>query len=394
MKDSQKRVILYIATIAYIGMTIISITSISYIYKSVSLSLKFLRYVCYLVFGLSFLSNLKKITKIEVILLIISLLIMIIAKNKSIFILVVFLISIKELDKKIILEKLLYTYTITFLFIIICSLLKIFPDWIYYRQETIRHSLGFIYPTDCYSIFLIISLLLLYNKREKISIIDIIIVFIVNNILMYLTDGRMSYILINLTLFISIIFKTNIIYYLKKSNIERITNIIAYSLPILMFITTNLLVILYIKNLPIATQVNHILSDRVNLTAQAYKNYDITPFGQKIEWYGNGGKGYIKQDKNFHYNYVDNSYARMLLDYGVIFTLTVLYSYIYLLQKLRMRKDYIGFSVICIVLIWAFIEPCLVNIGRNVFMLLLLDNEGKNRIEVSNEKNSKKKLHI
>lgn len=386
--------LLYITLAIYIITNIITATTIYYIPIKMEIFVKVIRYICYIIFILNILKNYKNISKQELLCLILSIIILIFTKNRNILIITLIMMSVKKLSLKKILKVALIVYLSIYLLVILLSVVKIIPDWTYLRYGITRHSLGFIYPTDCYSIFFLITLLYLYNKEEKISIISIVLIFIINNILIYLTNGRMSYILINITLLVSTIFKTNLIKYINRDKLQKTTKIIAYILPSIFLILTNVLVILYVNQNSIIEKVDEILSDRIELTAKAYSQYDITLFGQKTKWYGYGGYGYLELDKDYKYNYVDNSYARSILDYGIIFTIIVIVAYTLLLVNLSKKEDYILYSIICIVLIWAFIEPCLLNLGRNIFMLCFIDMKGSNTINVKNKKNSKKKLHI
>ena len=77
----------------------------------------------------------------------------------------------------------------------------------------------------------------------------------------------------------------------------------------------------------------------------------------------------IENMQNFKYNYIDISYARILFDYGIIFTIFVLFSYTILLVKCFKEKDYWLVFTLFFVLIWSIIEPYLITIGKNNFIL-------------------------
>lgn len=86
---------------------------------------------------------------------------------------------------------------------------------------------------------------------------------------------------------------------------------------------------------------------------------------------GWGGYGH-KEIENFNYNFVDISYAKIILDYGLIFTILILGGYTAILVKNCKEKNYWMFCAICFVLIWALVEPYIIDIGRNVFVISLM----------------------
>ena len=133
----------------------------------------------------------------------------------------------------------------------------------------------------------------------------------------------------------------------------------------------HILVIMYANNNVIANKANKLISDRIKLTYQAYRNYDVNLFGNNIKWQGWGGYGYIEQEESedFTYNFVDNSYARLVLDYGIVLSCIVICAYREVLIRNYNNKNYWLVFTIIFILIWAFIEQHIINIGRNVFVL-------------------------
>ncbi len=76
--------------------------------------------------------------------------------------------------------------------------------------------------------------------------------------------------------------------------------------------------------------------------------------------------------QDFEYNYIDISYARIFFDYGIIFTIFVLLSYSALLVKSFNEKDYWLVFALFFVLIWSIIEPYMITIGKNNFVLAFI----------------------
>lgn len=74
----------------------------------------------------------------------------------------------------------------------------------------------------------------------------------------------------------------------------------------------------------------------------------------------------------FEYNYVDSSYARIVLDYGIIFSVIILIGYTILLVRQYKSKNYWLLFSIIFILIWSFVEQYLVSISKNIFILAFI----------------------
>jgi hypothetical protein len=98
-----------------------------------------------------------------------------------------------------------------------------------------------------------------------------------------------------------------------------------------------------------------------------------------IDWYAWGGYGYnntLSNTVKYEYNFVDSSYPRILLDYGVILSMVILCGYSFLLIYFIKQKDLIMFFVFMIILVWSLIEPSIASLPRNIFIFtcsILLD---------------------
>ncbi len=379
----------------YMILQLLSITSIFFGQNQLEIYLKICRYICYSIFALNIIAERKNISKEEIILVLLSIIISYISKNKSLIITLLIIMAIKKIDLEKIFKTVYKSLIIIFFTIIILSILQLIPDWTYMRGNIVRHSMGFIYPTDCASVFLMLTLLYLYNNKLNITWYHFAWIEIVNIFLFKCTDSRLSFLLINFALIVAVTmkikkFKT----YLTKNQTRKKLRIIAYIMPIFFLVLTNYLIFLPTKSV-IFERADTLLSRRIINSKNAYEKYGIHPFGKKIEWKGWGGYGYIKTEKNYEYNYVDNSYARILLEYGIIFTIILVYGYIKLLLYCS-DKNIVLYIIIGIILIWSFVEPCIVNISRNIFVIsfsLLFNNNYLNS-RCLHEKINKKELRI
>lgn len=342
------------------------------------MSFKAIRYSCYLFFLIKILIDFyyeRNIKIVTIIALIISVMTLIIAKNTTLSILCIIFLALKKCDLNKLIVNIFNIYASIFFAVISLAALNVIPDWIYYRGDIVRHSLGFSYPTDCISFYLIIVLMYVYVKKEKITIIEVLSLETLNIFLYKYTDGRTSFLLITAILIIVIISKVKFIYNpLSKSILLKISKIVSYCLPIFLFILYNFLTFMFIRNDNVAQKINIALTDRLQLTGSAYLNYGIPLFGDEIKWNGWGGYGY--RDKinitEFKYNFVDSSYAKLIFDIGIIPTLMIIVSYTIILVKNYKEKNYWLLLILLFILIWSFIEPRLIDITKNPLVLVLI----------------------
>ena len=112
----------------------------------------------------------------------------------------------------------------------------------------------------------------------------------------------------------------------------------------------------------------------------------------RIWLYRTRRKGYIEQEESedFTYNFVDNSYARLVLDYGIILSCLVICAYREVLIRNYNNKNYWLVFTIIFILIWSFIEQYIINIGKNVFVLSFIPLLELGEIKIIKNKKTEK----
>ncbi|MCD8020655.1 MAG: hypothetical protein LUF92_14075 [Clostridiales bacterium] len=146
--------------------------------------------------------------------------------------------------------------------------------------------------------------------------------------------------------------------------------------------------------------MNIIFHDRLNYGHQGIENYGIHLFGQQIEWIGNGGLGFVKQELEGAYNYVDCSYMKILLDYGLLVLLFAVIGYtLAVYQACRKNNIYLCLAL-SMVAVYSLIEPRLLEFGFNPFVLCLcsymrvlnIPGDVKNKIPLPGRRRVKNKV--
>lgn len=335
--------------------------------------LKGLRYLCYAYFLMVLGVYYRKISYLDIFVLILGILVFIFSKNQNSITTVLVIISMKNYDMDKIFKISFYAFAIFFTATVLLSLVGIIPDWTYGRGTTIRHSLGFIYPTDCHGFYLATVLLYFASFKEKNKATIIVVLELINIILFIYTNGRLSFILITTILVFMLLLKTKTLKRIINAIFKlKVSHIISLVLPFLFLFLFLFTVNAYKSRNEFGKSINSLLSNRVKYTYEAFQEHEIKLFGENIKWYGWGGYGYDEEktkDSKFRYNYVDSSYPRILLDYGVVFSIVILISYSIMLIRYKKNSNLIMYFVFVFVLIWAFVEPSLYNLQRNVFVL-------------------------
>lgn len=359
----------------YVLVSLLNMVGIFYASDECQLVFKFIRYICYGGFLAKIVidwKNGEKITISIIVTFLLAIAIAIFAKNRTILFVVIILSALRKMNFDKLIEIALKIYMVGFLFVVCLALLNIIPNWEFSRGNMPRYALGFIYATDAIGVYLAIILMFMYIKKDKATYIELLVLELINVFMYSYTNGRLSFILISTMIFIQLASKFQFVKNIFYSNfVQKCLKIVCHTLPIVLFLGLHILVVMYANNNFIANKVNKIISDRIKLTYQAYRNNDVNLFGNDIRWQGWGAYGYkeLEEGEEFVYNFVDSSYARLILDCGIIFSCVVIYAYRETLIKSYEEKNYWLIFAIMFILVWSFIEQYIININKNLFIL-------------------------
>lgn len=376
--------IFYIIIAVYFLLSGMTMTMIEDV-KIISLFAKLGRYACYIAFLFIITCNVvdfrKKLTlkgifldffnyfKKHIILVLVlcnTILILFSAKSRAPLILVLLIWACSFYDFKKIIKLYLSVMFGFMLFTWATSLFKIVPEIIITRAERQRFSLGFIYPLETMTFFLFLVICYVYIKAKKFSIKDFLLIQVVAYLLYALTDARTSYFLVVGVSLVALIYaKTKI-----EVLLEKISPKFCYMMVAVLILSILGCGYFYNKDNAILSKLNDLLSTRLELMYQAFQSYGLSLFGEKIKWVGFGGQSDPALVEKI-YNFVDCGYAKMLLDYGIVFSIFVCVGYALMYQYALEKKDYILILAVTMVLLVSIMEPRIVSIEMNPFVLLL-----------------------
>lgn len=324
----------------------LDITTLSYSFSKAATLCKLLRYVCYVYFLFviykklrtldlkSYINKIKNFDKKQyfvvgvVILALFSIVMnLLLTKNKAWVFLLFTLIYASCFDFEDVLNTIFSAQFISLILITTLSSFGLMHDYVNMRADgTMRHSLGFGYPTYLSQFLLFMILYYSYKKNSKISpeklgLYQLLIVFSY-----FLTDSRTE-MLISECILIGIFMNSvgildkfkNVVEFFKKAYatcfpLFPIGSYILVMLYGFIFNTMNVNSIIF----KIAQKFNHIFSNRLYQTFYDFKRYGLSLFGSNIDLVG-----YFLTKENegtiIRSNFIDNEYMRILFENGWIF---------------------------------------------------------------------------
>lgn len=264
-------------------------------------------------------------------------------KTVSLFILFAFIFSTRNVIFKDILKISFLIEAAVLSITVILSVKGIIPNNIWDMGVRQRYDLGFTYCT--FSSHLLLFITMVYCCiRKRIRFVEMLILFLLNVSLFLYTDTRLDLciVLIYLLAFYGWTLFSKTIH----NNFFSVV-LFQYSGVLIAFVSV-IAQYFYDPNIKWYRVFNELLSDRLNLGHNAIVEYGIRLFGQQIRWVGQGS---LKNNPMLTYNYVDCSFLKYLLNYGIVFELCLLIALVYIGKKAIERNEH----ALCISLLFLYI---------------------------------------
>ena len=271
-------------------------------------------------------------------------------------------VSFEKIVKYVLISEILLLTTL-----IILSLTGVITNFSSTRYGLMRYALGFKYTSSISGYIWGISLLFVFLKNKKLKAIDFIGLISINYIFYLITASRngfySSIILLALTIGYNFLQK-------YQQKINNIITYIAKFLPLILVIFSITISLIYNPKNEYMVKVNKTFSGRIYLQNNAIKSYPINLFGRNIEWVTNYDiKMNKKKYKSSDMNYVDNSYINILLNFGVVLTLLLLWLFYKLVEYNHRNKNDFNNLLLIVIFLHAVIDPHLIKISVNIFLL-------------------------
>ena len=315
-----------------------------------------------------------------IVLAILSVIIYYFSHKQEIIVFVLLAFSFQNIKFDNLVKACFYGNLCAFMFIVLLSALNIIPNWIFYSSRGIRYALGYYYPTFASTYVLFFIMYVLYLKKKTINWIEIIISLVAAITVYVFTLSRTGFLLSLLIILFEIGMKIALIR-IKEGTEQKINvkyaKYLLIRFPIVIISLSIVLSIVYVKH-PVFNKINQISNNRIKISNEVLKDYGISWFGTNIKWIGNGGRGHVDLVDG-KYNFVDNAYMKIIFDYGVIFWLFIIYILISAQKKFVYEKEYILSFITLIIIIWGIMEPNMLEIEKNVFILAVMNSAFSNK---------------
>lgn len=285
-------------------------------------------------------------------------------KYLSYFFLLIF--STKNIDIRNVIKY--YCGVLSFLLVLVFIgyWLGVLPNYYAVSDGGYRNALGYNYITYAPNLFFHLELAYLYVRGNKIKFRELVFLFVISFYLYIKTNTDSAFYLGILAIILVLFLK---VFRVKTEFKNWFTNFTDRWLLLISAIVPIALSILYGTKSNLFKLLDGILNNRLRLGYEAINNYGIKLFGQEVEVIGTKVSGTVlKYDES--YNFIDSSFLRILLTYGVVILLFLIISYIILGYKNPYRT--ITYSVCFMILVLHSIwDPQFFDIFYNPFLIFI-----------------------
>lgn len=310
------------------------------------------------------------------------------ASYPDLLVLAPFMIGAKNVNFRDIVRWYFYLTVILMGTLVAFSLIRIIPNLIYHSElRPTRYSLGMLYPSVIAAHYLYLVLAYSYLKFGRLNISDYLLFVLGDYVCMRLTDTKLDFIATLIVIPIMIITQRA---FFRKPLSSKIASFWWMATPI----SATVMIFLsyfYTPSNHLLYKVNSLLSDRLSLGHEAFEKYRVNLFGRTIiehSFAGAEGHKFASGGLQNHYFYIDSSYIRMILLWGLVAFLIVICCLTFIAIRSTVRKTYIVSAVLLIASLSFMFEPHIIQIIYNPFILALFSNSYYSKLnkEIKNAK--------
>ncbi|AJC12636.1 hypothetical protein JI75_08230 [Berryella intestinalis] len=273
----------------------------------------------------------------------------------------------RNLNAKEVLTWIFIVQLIVLLTIVLLGVVGVMPTppWVSENPDRIRHALGFEWYTYASHFLLSLILVYFYLKREKASWFVIVVLLAFNVVVFLLSDSRNSFALSLLVLGAMAAYK-RWGSKLRRNKVFELAFIA--SVPICAVLSAIVFLGVPVDS-DLGHQLNRVFSNRLAQTQLAFSQYDVSIFGNRIEWVTPIAvmSGKVASGAN---NYVDCSYLNILIRNGVLVSAVFLVLFVALVRKAVTGGDYVFGFIFLVFAIHSIVDPQLCMIAYCSFLLL------------------------
>ena len=262
---------------------------------------------------------------------------------------------------------------------IISALLGIIENYIYYRNSgAVRMSLGFIYPTNFAAHVFFIMAGIAYLEYRRFGWKHVLGYAVVSYVIYLLTNARGPSLMIIILAIVVAAYR-----YFSEKGISILPRWLMTYSAVICAALTFLMINFYNAQSKIWEFINTITTNRLYYAKRTMNNNAITLLGQFIEQRGDGNGGRLAGEI---YTYIDLSFQRILLMYGVLLFVFILIYSIFICKRAYKRRNVIIPLLLFVVSFYSLTAQHFFDFSYN-FLLLA----GFSRLSCQNQVTRKRK---
>ena len=253
---------------------------------------------------------------------------------------------------------------------VICSRTGFIADYRfltnYGGDAGIRHSLGIIYPTDCFAHIFYLAIVWFIIRWKRVTFPEICVAAAIFGILFRLTKARAD------VIFAAVILAVMLVLKICKFKVPAINKKAACVITSIVMPSCALGIILityfYDMSNALLTRIDRTLSYRLSLGKAGMDLYGFRLLGNASFFENGNANGGIR---DYAYIFYDSAYVKYLFKYGVLL-LIVLFA-LYAMIRIRMIKNDMAYGLLFITVLSLsyMIEHHLLELSYNITLLLL-----------------------
>lgn len=258
--------------------------------------------------------------------------------------------------------------------IMILAKLGLIENLVYWRSDGMvgnrRESFGFAYPTDFAAHVFYTMLLHYYRKRGKLNLLNYLVYFLLAWFINRYCDARLTVVSILLLFVISIAYS----FLIHRNRFMALWNGLLYLSTPICAVVSWLLLLGYKYGSRIMQIMNKVMSNRLSISSALLDKYGINLFGQYFAQHGFGGTTESFGSRNIQYSYVDMSFLRIPMMFGMVFFLILMILTVSRMRKYVVRREYLIPVIMFAVSICSMVDQHFMDFSYNVFLLTIFIN--------------------
>lgn len=283
-----------------------------------------------------------------------------------------FIVGARNINFKDIIKWYLYLSVILLSAMAFFSLLGIIPNLVYRAApRPPRYSLGLIYTSSLATHYFYLVLAYCYLRFNKLNWGDYLLIIAGDIVFMMITNTKLDFIATLIVIPVMIIAQ-------RAFRGHKLSEIVASFWWIFVPVSAFIIIFasyFYDDSNHIMKAIDDLTSGRLGLGHHAFNSYNIKILGQTIVEHTYGGSSGLKLanqlDGVSHYFFIDSSYIRMILLWGVLSFILIIICITYIAVRSIYRRTYILAAIILIASLNFMFEPDVIKIIYNPFLLAL-----------------------